>query len=139
MNQEAQAPRGALEIRKRQIESSLQRRHRTERTFRAVGLAAVIMGLGFVALLFATILAKGLPAFWQATVTTEVFFDPAVIKVEARPVRAADENPQQFRDRELAWLNRLGMVNWNRIIEDTLITHLPDAAEKRPLVRQLVR
>lgn len=138
MNQEAQAPRGALEIRKRQIESSLQRRHRTERTFRAVGLAAVIMGLGFVALLFATILAKGLPAFWQATVTTEVFFDPAVIKVEARPVRAADENPQQFRDRELAWLNRLGMVNWNRIIEDTLITHLPDAAEKRPLVRQLV-
>lgn len=138
MNQEAQAPRGALEIRKRQIESSLQRRHRTERTFRAVGLAAVIMGLGFVALLFATILAKGLPAFWQATVTTEVFFDPAVIKVEARPVRAADENPQQFRDRELAWLNRLGMVNWNRIIEDTLITHLPGAAEKRPLVRQLV-
>nr|MBL8455489.1 phosphate ABC transporter permease PstA [Zoogloeaceae bacterium] len=138
MNQEAQAPRGALEIRKRQIESSLQRRHRTERTFRAVGLAAVIMGLGFVALLFATILAKGLPAFWQATVTTEVFFDPAVIKVEARPVRAADENPQQFRDRELVWLNRLGMVNWNRIIEDTLITHLPDAAEKRPLVRQLV-
>ncbi|MBL8442427.1 MAG: phosphate ABC transporter permease PstA [Zoogloeaceae bacterium] len=138
MNHEARAPQGALEIRKQLIESSLQGRHRAERVFRAIGLAAVIMGLGFVALLFTTILSKGLPAFWQATLTTEVYFDPAVIKVDARPTPSVGESPQQFRDRDVVWLNRLGMVNWNRIVEDTLIAHLPEAAEKRPLVRTLL-
>lgn len=138
MNHEARAPQGALEIRKQLIESSLQGRHRAERVFRAIGLAAVIMGLGFVALLFTTILSKGLPAFWQATLTTEVYFDPAVIKVDARPTPSVGESPQQFRDRDVVWLNRLGMVNWNRIVEDALIAHLPEAAEKRPLVRTLL-
>ena len=138
MDQQAQLSKSAIELRKQVIESSLQGRHRKEKRFRAIGLGAVIMGLGFVALLFATILAKGLPAFWQATITTEVYFDPAVIKVDAKPEPLADESPQQYRDRELAWMNRLGLVNWNRIIEDALIVHLPEAASKRPLVRQLV-
>lgn len=138
MKQEAQAPQDAIALRKQRIQASLQKRHRTEKLFRGLGLAAVVMGLGFVALLFVTILSKGLPAFWQATITTEVYFDPAVIKVEPRPVPAADENPQQFRDRELAWLNRLALINWNRIIEDALIAQIPEAASQRSLVRQLV-
>lgn len=138
MNKRVQIPKSEIEVRKQLIQASLQRRHRTEKIFRALGLVSVVMGLGFVALLFSTLLSKGVPAFWQATLTTEVYFDPSVIKVDPRPVPAADENPQQFLDKDQAWLNKLGLVNWNRIIEDALIAQLPDAASKRPLVRQLV-
>ena len=129
----------AIAQRKELVKASLKTRHGRERRFRAVGLGAVIMGLGFVALLFVTIFAKGLPAFWQSTVHAELYFDPEIIKVEARPVRQSEETPQQFQERDNAWLTKLAMVNWNRIIEDGLLPHLPpEATEQRRLVRQLV-
>ena len=120
------------------VERSLVRRHRGERVFRSLGVAAVAFGLGMVALLFVTILAKGLPAFWQATVVTEVYFDPEIISVEARPQPQPGESPADFRERELAWQTQLTMVNWNRILENSLIAHLPEAASARARVRQLV-
>ncbi|HAG77104.1 MAG TPA: phosphate ABC transporter permease PtsA, partial [Thauera sp.] len=46
--------------------------------------------------------------------------------------------PAQLRDRDLAWQTQVTMVNWNRVIENALIEHLPEAASKRPLVRRLV-
>ncbi|MFA7605544.1 MAG: phosphate ABC transporter permease PstA [Rhodocyclaceae bacterium] len=120
------------------IQASLQRRHRSERRFRSIGLTAVMVGLGLVGLLFATILSKGLPAFWQATVVADVYFDPEIIKIDARPVQQADETPAQFRQRDLAWQTRLTMVNWNRIIENTLLRHLPEAESQRARLRALV-
>ncbi len=120
------------------IQASLQRRHRSERRFRNIGLTAVMVGLGLVGLLFATILSKGLPAFWQATVVADVYFDPEIIKIDARPVQQADETPAQFRQRDLAWQTRLTMVNWNRIIENTLLRHVPEAESQRARLRALV-
>lgn len=120
------------------IQASLQRRHRSERRFRNIGLTAVMVGLGLVGLLFATILSKGLPAFWQMTVVADVYFDPEIIKIDARPVQQADETPAQFRQRDLAWQTRLTMVNWNRIIENTLLRHVPEAESQRARLRALV-
>lgn len=125
-------------MRRTQVEASLRRRHGQERRFRAMGLASVLFGLGFVVLLFATILAKGLPAFQQATLTLDIHFNPAIIKVEPRPVQEAGESAQQFRDRDMAWLTQLTMVNWNRLTEDALVAVLPEAESSRALLRNLV-
>ena len=75
------------EKRKKIIENSLAKRHRTEKTFRVLGFRAVVTGLFFVVLLFGSILAKGLPAFWQSSMTVPVFFDPNIVKVCAKPIQ----------------------------------------------------
>ena len=127
--------------RRAQIEHSLRKRHARERRFRLTGMFAASAGLLMVALLFVSIFAKGLPAFWQATIETEVFFDPEVIQIDERPVLRMGESPSEFRERELAWLSQLGLVNWNRIIEQALLQHVPEAAESgrsRSRLRSLV-
>lgn len=48
------------------------RRNRAERRFRAYGLAAIVIGLLFLALLLGTILRNGVPAFTQSFITLEV-------------------------------------------------------------------
>ena len=56
-------PQHAAELRekrKQTISNSLAKRHRKEKTFRFFGFSAVIAGLFFVALLFGSILSKGL-------------------------------------------------------------------------------
>ncbi|THF62548.1 phosphate ABC transporter permease PstA [Pseudothauera rhizosphaerae] len=139
-NDDASAPRTDPSTQRRLVERSLARRHGAEKRFRAAGLAAVFFGLGMVALLFASILAKGVPAFWQATVVTEVYFDPEIIKVDPRPVAQPGETPAQLHEREMAWQTQLTMANWNRIIENTLAAHLPEVtdARARARLRQLV-
>lgn len=119
--------------RRERIERLLKTRHRRERRFRRAGFFATLVGLAVVALLFVSILAKGLPAFWQATIVTDVYFDPAVVQIEERPAREAGESPAAFRERELAWLTQLGMVNWNRLLEASLVKHLPEAEQSSQL------
>ncbi len=123
--------------RRRLIEQSLRRRHAQENRFRRIGLLAVMTGLGFVALLFVSIIAKGLPAFWQATIITDVYFDPAIVRIDPKPVQAPGEAPSQFRDRMNAWQTQVTMVNWNRVLENTMAAHLP-YAEPRARLRNLV-
>ena len=121
--------------RQNQIQTRLRQRHASERRFRRAGFIAALSGLGVVALLFVSILLKGVPAFWQATVVTEVYFDPEVVQVDARPQIAEGESPAAFRERELAWLTQLGLVNWNRLIEDALANHLPEVEGSRERAR----
>ena len=111
--------------------ASLQKRHRKERLFRAVGLSAVLISLALVAVLFINIFAKGLPAFWQSTITLDIYFDPKIIKVPEKPVQAADESDNDYRQRDLAWQTQLGFINFNRLITDSLQQILPDAAKHR--------
>ncbi|MGL5143728.1 MAG: DUF3333 domain-containing protein, partial [Acinetobacter junii] len=73
------------EQRKKVIQSSLAKRHRKEKMFRLGGFSAVVIGLAFVALLFGSILARGLPAFWQISMTVPVYFDPTIINAGPKP------------------------------------------------------
>ena len=109
------------EKRKRRIESSLARRHRKEKTFRIFGLASVIAGLLCVALLFSSILAKGLPAFWQSSLSVPVYFDPKIIDVGPQPVQAQGESPAQYEQRFIDWQMRMGMVDWDALIVNGII------------------
>lgn len=61
------------------VRSSLAKRYRAERRFRAYGITAILVALGFLVLLFATIIGNGYSAFWQANVRFNITFDPAVL------------------------------------------------------------
>lgn len=111
--------------------ASLRKRHRKEKTFRALGLSAVLISLALVALLFINIFAKGIPAFWQSAITLDIYFDPKIINIPQKPVQQADESDNDFRQRDLAWQNEVGFINFNRLISDSLQKVLPDAAQNR--------
>lgn len=106
----------AREKRKRLIAQTLGKRHRKEKTFRILGLSSVIIGLMFVALLFGSILQKGIPAFWQASMTVPIYFDPKVIDAGAKPLRLAQESPAQYQQRYIDWQTKMGMVDWDALI-----------------------
>ncbi|MDP4535446.1 phosphate ABC transporter permease PstA [Alkalimonas collagenimarina] len=118
------------------VQASLSRRHRQERLFKFTGLTAVMISLALVAMLFINIFSKGLPAFWQTSITLDIYFDPAIIQISEKPVQRADESSNEFRERFLAWQGELGMINFNRLISDSLMQVLPDADQHR---RQILR
>lgn len=120
------------------VQQSLARRQRQEKLFRDVGIGAVTCSLLLVALLFVNIFSKGLPAFWQATITLEIFFDPAIVKIPEQPVQGAEESDNDFRERDLAWRSAVGMVNYNRLIQAGLEKVIPDAAQHRRDLARIV-
>lgn len=107
------------------IRAGLGKRHARERRFRAYGIAAIVAALGFVAILFSMILYKGLPAFTQANVTLEVYFDPEVITVDPAPVQQQGQSSADHRQALLGWQRQVTMLNWNRLIEASLATAAP--------------
>ena len=119
------------EKRKQTISNSLAKRHRKEKTFRFFGFSAVIAGLFFVVLLFGSILAKGLPAFWQSSMSLPVYFDPAIITTGPKPVQRSGESPAQFEERFIAWQTEVGMVDWDVLIVNAMIAKDPSLASKR--------
>lgn len=108
------------------VRASLGRRHRGEALFRGLGLTAVILALGFVAILFATIVAKGIPAFQQSYLHLEVYFDPAIIDAGPAPIRQAGQSEADYQAASLAWQRQLAMLNWNKIVEAALRRAAPE-------------
>ena len=119
------------EKRKAKIASSLAKRHRTEKIFRIAGLSSVIIGLAFVAILFTSIMYKGMPAFWQASMTVPVYFDPTVIDVGPRPTQKVGESPAQFEERFVDWQTKMGMVDWDALIVNGIIAKDPALEKQR--------
>src|SRR5690606_24383051 len=81
--------------------------------------------LAFVVILFGMILSRGLPAFTQATLTLDVHFDPAIVKVEEKPVRATGQSAAEFAKAMSDWERKVTMVNWNRVIEAAMRDAVP--------------
>lgn len=102
------------------IEKSLAKRHRKESGFRRMGLVAVLTGLTLVTILFASILMKGVPAFWQATIYNEVYFDPEVIDIPSEPERESGESQYDFDQRHQQWRTQAALVNWQSLIDASL-------------------
>ncbi|HEY0924067.1 phosphate ABC transporter permease PstA [Rheinheimera pacifica] len=120
------------------VTASLGRRHRKERVFKGFGLAAVLASLALVLILFVNIFSKGLPAFWQSTITLDIYFDPQVVKISEKPVQAANESDNDFRQRDIEWQTEVGFINFNRLITDSLEKVLPDATQHRRDLQRLV-
>lgn len=111
------------------IRNRLRRRHASESIFKGLGLAAIIIALGFVALLFVDIFRKGVPAFTQATLHVSATFDPAVIDVGPPPVRAAGQTEAEYRAASLKWQRDLALLNWNKMVEASLRAAAPAGYE----------
>ena len=74
MNKPTPSPAPAVPNRdiKTIVNAGLKRRHAAERRFRWYGLIAISLGLAFVVLMFANIIGKGYPAFWQTYVQVPI-------------------------------------------------------------------
>lgn len=102
------------------VHASLRKRYRAEKRFRAYGLISVVVGILFLVVLMASILAKGYPAFRQTFITLDVYLDPGVI------------DPEGSRDAEV-----LRLADYNRLVRGSLQIIFPDASgrtERRKLV-----
>jgi phosphate transport system permease protein len=66
----------------------LGRRYRAERRFRLYGLAAISVGIIFLAIMLITIISNGYTAFWQTEVTLPITFDEKIIDPDNK--RAGD-------------------------------------------------
>ena len=85
------------------VNAGLKRRHAAERRFRWYGLIAISLGLAFVVLMFANIIGKGYPAFWQTYIQVPIKFDPAVLDPDGK------RDSQTLASADYAALVRAGM------------------------------
>lgn len=92
----------------------LRRRQRVERLFRGVGLGAVAVGLGFVVLLFVSIVAQGRQAFTQTEIRLDITFDPVALGVSNAPT--ADE---------------LARADYAALIRNALSAEFPEVTERQ--------
>ena len=120
--------RASLE-RTKLIRAGLTRRHLSENIFKGLGLAAIVLALGFVAILFVDIIRKGAPAFIQNDLHLSVTYDPALIKADPAPVRAAGQSDADFRDATLKWQRSIALLNWNKVVEASLRAAAPAGYE----------
>ena len=79
----------ADEERRSRVAASLKRRYGAERRFRLYGQLAVLVGLGFVVLLFVSIFSKGYSAFEQTYVRLDVSYDAEIL--DPAGTRKADD------------------------------------------------
>jgi phosphate transport system permease protein len=71
------------------IKRSISRRYAAERRFRFYGVAAILFGLVFLAILFGSIVSKGYTAFVQSSFELNVFLDRTVIDPAGKRERSA--------------------------------------------------
>ena len=68
---------------KEAVARGIARRYRNERVFRTLGFGALLVGLGFLAFFFYTLIGNSYTAFQQTRIRLDVALDPAVIDPEA--------------------------------------------------------
>jgi phosphate transport system permease protein len=108
------------------IRNGLSSRHAREKRFRLFGLAAIFAALAFVGILFVIILSKGIPAFTQATMSLEVYFDPEIVEIDPRPVQQAAQSDADYQAEVLAWERQVTLVNWNRLLQAAVTQAVPE-------------
>lgn len=113
MNQDTMTTQQMLHER---MAKRLGKRHRRETYFKFTGLFATCMGLAFVAFLFFSILSRGIPAFWQSTITIPVYINPELVKLEDAPTQLQYESAAAFKARQDNWRNGLMRVSWNSVL-----------------------
>ncbi len=75
-------------------QARLKKRYAAERRYQAYGLFAILLGLGFLVLLFSSIISNGWSAFLQSSMTLSVNIDPA----EVSPNGETDESTLRRAD-----------------------------------------
>ncbi len=97
----------------------LRARYAAEWRFRAYGIAAILFGLTFLAILFFSIISRGLPAFQQSTFNLPIVLDPAVITPSGQRLE-----------------NELFMADYTALANKAIVATLGVDANSKPAVRQ---
>lgn len=108
------------------IQKGLRSRKASETRFKAYGIGAVAIAVGFVIFLFGSIMMQGIPAFWQPAADLKISFDPEIVKVDPKPVPQPGQSPAEARRAQLDWQRAVTMVNWNKVLENAVRTAAPD-------------
>ena len=96
------------------ILASLGRRHAAETRFRAYGVVAIAIALGFLVILLSSIFAKGYGAFFQTQISLPVVFSQDVI------------DPKKTGSGEV-----IAGANYQQLVRDALQTRFPEVKESR--------
>ena len=101
---------------KQLVARGIRRRYRRERTFRLCGLAALLVGLGFLAFFFYTLISTGYSAFEQTRVLLDV------------ELPAQEIDPDGSRDPAV-----LARANYQEVLRDALRERFPDVSARNEL------
>ncbi|MGB5679163.1 MAG: phosphate ABC transporter permease PstA [Gammaproteobacteria bacterium] len=96
------------------VRAGLDARYRREARFRRMGLAAIIMGLIFLSMLFISIIGNGYSAFWQTYIQIEVHLDASAI------------DPDGTRDPQV-----IEAADYGGLVKQSLRDMFPDVTERR--------
>ena len=96
------------------VRAGLEKRYKKEARFRRMGLAAIIMGLIFLSMLFISIIGNGYTAFWQTFVQLEIHLDASVI------------DPDGTRDAEI-----ISAADFGGIVKKSLRDMYPEVSGRR--------
>lgn len=96
------------------VRAGLEKRYKKEARFRRMGLAAIIMGLIFLSMLFISIIGNGYTAFWQSFVQLEIHLDASVI------------DPERTRDPEI-----ISAADFGGIVKKSLRDMYPEVSGRR--------
>jgi phosphate transport system permease protein len=96
------------------IRARLRRRYAAERRFKAIGLLGVLTALGLLALLLATVVARGYTAFVQTNIRLDINFDESTIDPDG--TRSAEE---------------LSRANYAQLIREALAEVFPTVEGRR--------
>ena len=99
---------------KERVQAGLRVRYRREQRFRLFGLLAVLIGAGFLAFFFATLIANGYSALRQTHLLLDVTFDATVL------------DPAGTREPEA-----LSRANYNGLARDALRDSFPEVRDRR--------
>jgi phosphate transport system permease protein len=101
---------------KEAVARGIARRYRNERIFRTLGFLALLVGLGFLAFFFYTLIGNGYTAVRQTRVELDVHLDPAVI------------DPEGARS-----LETLRSADYQRVAREALGALFPDVTSRADL------
>lgn len=95
------------------VRASLRKRYAAEKRFRLYGIVAIASSIGFLIILLASIVSKGLPAFTQTYVNLEVELTAEAL--------GTSENPT---------INELRGANYAGVIKQTMRERFPDVTSR---------
>ncbi len=107
---------GATHSVKEIVARGIRRRYRNERVFRTLGLMALLIGLGFLAFFFYTLIGNGYTAILQTRIQLDLTLDAAVI------------DPDGQRDP-----STIEGADYQRLVRDALQRAFPDVTSRADL------
>jgi phosphate transport system permease protein len=111
------------------VKKSLAGRKQKESLFKMVGILAISTAVALVFILFASVLSRGIPAFWQTQISLDIHFSPEIVQVEKAPERVAYANEAEYNEARNNWVNSLGFVNFNALLLEGIAKHIPEAKD----------